>query len=65
VSRESGRCRAREREQALEDAIGRGVTLELLGIRFVVLFAEQSYAPPSEPRPGAATRVARSRPRSA
>jgi hypothetical protein len=41
VSREGALCRARERAQAVEDALGRGVTLELLGVPIVVLYAEE------------------------
>lgn len=51
MSREGARCRERERVRVLEDAIGNGATLELLGVPFVVLFAEPRLAVGVEPEP--------------
>ena len=40
MSREGAACRARAQSRYLEDAIGSGATVELMGYRLVVLFAD-------------------------
>lgn len=57
MSREGVLCGARERAQALEEALGRGVTLELLGVPIVVLYAEERRAPVPGPVSGPPTTI--------
>jgi hypothetical protein len=40
MSREGAACRARAQSRYIEDAIGSGTAIELMGYRLVVLFAD-------------------------
>jgi hypothetical protein len=48
MSREGAACRARAQSRHIEDAIGNGTGIELMGYRLIVLFADapgRAHAP--------------------